>query len=403
MRSVRNGDQPPIIHTWLERFGKQNPRSFSSATTPVDVENWISHIEKIFEVLGCADEFKARLASYRFEGDALIWWKVFKQAKRGETYMATLSWKDFCDIFFLQYFPSFCVLGVVLISSLVFLGVLGVWSCTPLSFHRLSISLGSVWMHPRVLTVAVMTGRVATVIRSYDITEVSSTTVLLGLQVRKDAWTMPPLLHVTYVGNFIRARHVIGLLELVSLMQSRIQCYNYREYGHVERECQKMKWTKDAAYHKEKMLLCKQEEAGIQLSAKQVVWRDDTDDEPGDQKLEAHYMYMAKIQEVTPNDVDNYGPIFDAKPLQKLVEIIQFIVDSGCSKHMTRNLKLLSNFVEKFLGTVKFGNDQIAPILGYGHLVQRNVTIKRVYYIEGMDHNLFFVGQFCDADLEVAF
>nr|GFB88388.1 integrase, catalytic region, zinc finger, CCHC-type, peptidase aspartic, catalytic [Tanacetum cinerariifolium] len=37
-------------------------------------------------------------------------------------------------------------------------------------------------------------------------------------------------------------------------------------------------------------------------------------------------------------------------------------------RHMTGNLKLLINFVEKFLGTVKFGNDQIAPILGYGDL-----------------------------------
>nr|GEU62315.1 hypothetical protein [Tanacetum cinerariifolium] len=54
--------------------------------------------------------------------------------------------------------------------------------------------------------------------------------------------------------------------------------------------------------------------------------------------------------------------------LVTLVEIILFIVDSRCSKHMTGNLKLLSNFVEKFLGTVKFGNDQIAPILGYGDL-----------------------------------
>ncbi|GKB06058.1 hypothetical protein Tco_0834291 [Tanacetum coccineum] len=62
-----------------------------SATTPVDAENWIAHIEKIFEVLGCADEFKARLASYKLEGDALNWWKTFKQAKGGETYVATLS------------------------------------------------------------------------------------------------------------------------------------------------------------------------------------------------------------------------------------------------------------------------------------------------------------------------
>nr|GFA45665.1 Gag-Pol polyprotein [Tanacetum cinerariifolium] len=86
-----------------------------------------------------------------------------------------------------------------------------------------------------------------------------------------------------------------------------------------------------------------------------------------------------------------------------LVEIVLFIVDSGCSKHMTGNLKLLINFVEKFLGTVKFGNDQIAPILGYRDLVQGAVTIKRVYYVEGLNHNLFFIGQFCDADLEAAF
>nr|GEV71971.1 retrovirus-related Pol polyprotein from transposon TNT 1-94 [Tanacetum cinerariifolium] len=86
-----------------------------------------------------------------------------------------------------------------------------------------------------------------------------------------------------------------------------------------------------------------------------------------------------------------------------LVEIVLFIVDSGCSKHMTGNLKLLINFVEKFLGTVKFGNDQIAPILDYGDLVQGAVTIKRVYYVKGLNHNLFSVGQFCDADLEVAF
>ncbi|GKD97810.1 hypothetical protein Tco_1381707 [Tanacetum coccineum] len=58
----------------------------------------------------------------------------------------------------------------------------------------------------------------------------------------------------------------------------------------VARECQKLKRAKDAAYHKEKMLLCKQEEAGIQLSAEQSDWRDDIDDEPDDQELEAHYI-----------------------------------------------------------------------------------------------------------------
>nr|GEX94761.1 integrase, catalytic region, zinc finger, CCHC-type, peptidase aspartic, catalytic [Tanacetum cinerariifolium] len=92
------------------------------------------------------------------------------------------------------------------------------------------------------------------------------------------------------------------------------------------------------------------------------------------------------------------------KPFRRtLVEIILFIVDSGCSKQMTGNLKLLINFIEKFLGTMKFGNDQIAPILGYGDLVQGAATIKMVYYVKGLNHNLFSIGQFCDADLEVAF
>nr|GFC99370.1 hypothetical protein [Tanacetum cinerariifolium] len=54
----------------------------------------------------------------------------------------------------------------------------------------------------------------------------------------------------------------------------------------------------------EKMLLCKQEEAGIQLNAEQADWRDDTDDESDDQELEAHYMCMAKLQQIEQNDKD---------------------------------------------------------------------------------------------------
>nr|GEW23781.1 retrotransposable element Tf2 [Tanacetum cinerariifolium] len=87
------------------RFGKQKPRSFRFTTIPVDAENWIAYIKKLFEVLGCANEFKPRRSSYKFEGDALSWWKDFKQAKGGEAYVETLSWKDFRYIFFFQYFP----------------------------------------------------------------------------------------------------------------------------------------------------------------------------------------------------------------------------------------------------------------------------------------------------------
>nr|GFA08125.1 retrovirus-related Pol polyprotein from transposon TNT 1-94 [Tanacetum cinerariifolium] len=76
---------------------------------------------------------------------------------------------------------------------------------------------------------------------------------------------------------------------------------------------------------------------------------------------------------------------------------------NGCSKHMTRNLKLLINFVWKFIGTVRFGNDHVAAILGFGDLQWGNILITRVYFVEGLGHNLFSVWQFYDSDLEVAF
>nr|GEY96906.1 hypothetical protein [Tanacetum cinerariifolium] len=79
----------------------------------------------------------------------------------------------------------------------------------------------------------------------------------------------------------------------------------------------KPKRAKDAAYHREKMLLCKQEEAGIQLNAEQADWKDNTGDESDDQELEAHYMYMAKLQQVSPDAVDS-RPIFDTEPEQKV-------------------------------------------------------------------------------------
>nr|GEY49335.1 hypothetical protein [Tanacetum cinerariifolium] len=73
----------------------------------------------------------------------------------------------------------------------------------------------------------------------------------------------------------------------------------------------------------------------------------------------------------------NQKPRNITRKLYEHVKIVLFIVDSGCSKHMTRNLKLLINFVEKFLGTVKFRNDQIAPILRYGDLGNDLLTGSR--------------------------
>ncbi|GJT80053.1 hypothetical protein Tco_1054395 [Tanacetum coccineum] len=68
----------------------------------------------------------------------------------------------------------------------------------------------------------------------------------------------------------------------------------------------------------------------------------------------------------------------------KVIQLVLWIVDSGCSKHMTSNLQLLRNFIEKFMGTVRFGNDHFTAITGYGDYVQANLTICHFYYVEGL-------------------
>nr|GFA30516.1 integrase, catalytic region, zinc finger, CCHC-type, peptidase aspartic, catalytic [Tanacetum cinerariifolium] len=86
-----------------------------------------------------------------------------------------------------------------------------------------------------------------------------------------------------------------------------------------------------------------------------------------------------------------------------VMQIVLWYLDSGCSRHMSGDRSKLINYVKKFIGTVQFRNDQFAAIVGYGGYKIRDTIITRVYYIEGLSHNLFSVGQFCDAGLEVAF
>ncbi|GJR41207.1 retrovirus-related pol polyprotein from transposon TNT 1-94 [Tanacetum coccineum] len=100
-----------------------------------------------------------------------------------------------------------------------------------------------------------------------------------------------------------------------------------------------------------------------------------------------------------PTALENDSPkpvvtlVYSRKPRKSKTNVVQIVLwylDSGCSKHMTGDRSQLTNFVNKFLGTVKFRNDHVAKILGYGDYQIGNIT--RVYYVEGLGHNLFSVG-----------
>nr|GEZ51187.1 retrovirus-related Pol polyprotein from transposon TNT 1-94 [Tanacetum cinerariifolium] len=206
------------------------------------------------------------------------------------------------------------------------------------------------------------------------------------------------------------------------------------------------KRVKDFAYHKEKMLLCEQAEKGVPLQAKQYDWLADIDEEIDEQELEAHYNYMAKIQEVPTADSGT-----DSEPLEKVQNNIRYNVFVDELQHSEQSESISNtclvetddsnvildspdmcdddiqndqNNVESDDELVKEKHDELtkqslltkshyeglvkqktkfAPILRYGDLVQGNITINRVYYVKGLNHNLFSVSQFCDVNLELAF
>nr|GEY98046.1 hypothetical protein [Tanacetum cinerariifolium] len=134
-----------------------------------------------------------------------------------------------------------------------------------------------------------------------------------------------------------RTVNVAGTKEKVGsqvVQQSGIQCFNCKEYGHFTKECRKPKRVKDSAYHKEKMLLCKQAEQGVPLQSEQYDWLADTDEEVNEQELEAHYSYMAKIQENEQNDVESDD---DHVALANLIANLKLDVDEN--KKIQKQLK----------------------------------------------------------------
>nr|GEZ74172.1 integrase, catalytic region, zinc finger, CCHC-type, peptidase aspartic, catalytic [Tanacetum cinerariifolium] len=119
---------------------------------------------------------------------------------------------------------------------------------------------------------------------------------------------------------------------------------------------------------------------------------------PEKPKVLAPGMYAISSKYITPPRQGDWAPpthrkkhvTFQEPP--RVVQIVLWYLDSGCLRHMTGDRSKLINYVEKFVGTVRFGNDQFAMIVGYGDYKMGDTIISRVYCVEGLSHNLFSVG-----------
>nr|GEW24396.1 retrovirus-related Pol polyprotein from transposon TNT 1-94 [Tanacetum cinerariifolium] len=118
---------------------------------------------------------------------------------------------------------------------------------------------------------------------------------------------------------------------------------------------------------------------------------------------EAHLDYLKHLKDSVETLREIVEEAIIKRPLDNVVHIILWYLDSGCSKHMTGNRSRLKNFMKKSIEIVRFRNDHFGATMGYEDYVIGDSVISRVYYMEGLEYDLFSVGQFCDSDLELAF
>ncbi|GJS00317.1 integrase, catalytic region, zinc finger, CCHC-type containing protein [Tanacetum coccineum] len=179
-----------------------------------------------------------------------------------------------------------------------------------------------------------------------------------------------------------------------------VKCYSCQGEGHMARQCTQPKQPRNVAWYKEKAMLAEAQKAGQILDEEQLAFLVDPGVPDGQavqtiipnnaafqtEDLDTHdsdYDDISNAKAVLMANISNYG----SDVISKVVQIILWYLDSGCSKHIIRNRSQLMNFVSKFLGIVRFENDNIARIMRYGDYQLGNVTILRVYYVEEKARN----------------
>nr|GEZ34758.1 retrovirus-related Pol polyprotein from transposon TNT 1-94 [Tanacetum cinerariifolium] len=206
-----------------------------------------------------------------------------------------------------------------------------------------------------------------------------------------------------------RTMNVAGARENVGspvVQQSGIHCFNCKEFGHFVKECRKPKKVKDFAYHKEKMLLCKQAEKGVSLQAEQYDWLADMDEEIDEMELEAHYNYMAKIQEQCESigntcivEADDSNVIPNSPDM---CEVDQNDVESDDERvalaNLIANLKLNVDEIKKIQKQLKKANTTLAQNESEKYKAFNNRTIDYDKLERKLNETL---GQLAQKDIEI--
>nr|GEU40892.1 hypothetical protein [Tanacetum cinerariifolium] len=143
---------------------------------------------------------------------------------------------------------------------------------------------------------------------------------------------------------------------------SKVKCYNYKDVA------------------------CKEKSDELVILAEDHAWMESSSD--SDQEININMVFMAQMEKVLSDSEESSSS--KEETIAEIVQICLWIIDSGCSKHMMGNHALLTNIMEKFLGMVRFGNNDFTVIAGYGDVGIGSMTIKKVYYVEDLltaDHS----------------